>query len=232
MPEWLQTAFPNGRDVPLDESAHWSTVGLLLLRLTVALLLGCAVAGVYRLTRRPGGSGPSLSPTLVLLTVLICMVTVVIGSSIARAFSLVGALAIVRFRTVVEDTRDTAFVIFAVGVGMALGAGFLIVPLVGLPVAAVAAFLFRFPRPALVPDTGARLLTVRVGAGHDPDVLLQKLFDAYLERWQLTVAVTARQGVALDLTYSVQLRRKDAAVAFVSALNTLEGVQSVELRSE
>ena len=49
-----------------------------------------------------------------LLTILIAMVTMVIGNNMARAFGLVGALSIVRFRTVVEDTRDTAFVIFAV----------------------------------------------------------------------------------------------------------------------
>jgi len=39
----------------------------------------------------------------------------------SRAFSLVGALSIVRFRTVVRDTQDTAYVIFAVAVGMAEG---------------------------------------------------------------------------------------------------------------
>ena len=57
-----------------------------------------------------------------LLSILIAMVTQVIGDNIARAFSLVGALSIVRFRTVVRDTQDTAFVIFAVAVGMAMGA--------------------------------------------------------------------------------------------------------------
>ena len=50
------------------------------------------------------------------------MVTQVIGDNVARAFSLVGALSIVRFRTVVRDTQDTAYVIFAVAVGMAVGA--------------------------------------------------------------------------------------------------------------
>ena len=60
--------------------------------------------------------------TLVLLTILIAMVTQVIGDNVARAFSLVGALSIVRFRTVVRDTQDTAYVIFAVAVGMAVGA--------------------------------------------------------------------------------------------------------------
>jgi uncharacterized membrane protein YhiD involved in acid resistance len=224
MPEWLQSAFPNGLDMPLQDLAQ---------RLAASLLLGCAVAGVYRLTRRPQPmGGASLVPTLVLLTVLICMVTVVIGNSVARAFSLVGALAIVRFRTVVEDTRDTAFVIFAVGVGMALGAGFLVVPLVGVPVAAVAAFLFRLPRPPVLPDTDVRLLTVRIGTGHEPDGLLQKTFDSHLLDWHLTAAVTARQGVALDLSYAVHLRPIASAVAFVAELNRLEGVQSVELRCE
>ena len=52
----------------------------------------------------------SFTVTLVLLTILIAMVTQVIGDNVARAFSLVGALSIVRFRTVVRDTQDTAYV--------------------------------------------------------------------------------------------------------------------------
>ena len=69
-----------------------------------------------------GEEAESFVATLVLLTILIAMVTQVIGDNIARAFSLVGALSIVRFRTVVRDTQDTAYVIFAVAVGMAVGA--------------------------------------------------------------------------------------------------------------
>src|SRR5207248_6540957 len=101
--------------------------------------------------------------------------TMVIGNNSARAFSLVGVLAIVRFRTVVEDTRDTAFVIFAVAVGMAVGAGFLKVALVGLPFAAAAAFLFR---PPSAPQTGPSdfTLALRVGAGHDPEALVREPF--------------------------------------------------------
>ena len=221
MPEWLKDSFPNGLDMPLDQ---------LGLRLGASLVLGCVVAGIYHGTRRKIAGAPSLAATLVLLTVLICMVTLVIGNSVARAFSLVGALAIVRFRTVVEDTRDTAFVIFAVAVGMAVGAGFLTVTLVGVPVAAAAAFLFRPRKSAVAPVSCARLLTVRVGVGRDPDALLRKVFDAHLEHWELTGAVTSRQGAALDLNYAVRLRRESEAVALVAELNGLEGVQNVELR--
>ena len=65
---------------------------------------------------------------------LIAIVMVVIGDSVARAFSLVGALSIIRFRTVVQDARDIAFVFFSLAVGMAIGAG-------NPPVAVIATFL-------------------------------------------------------------------------------------------
>jgi uncharacterized membrane protein YhiD involved in acid resistance len=221
MPEWLQDTFH------ADADLHSS---VLALRLAVALALGCAVAGVYRLTHgRRGEPAAGLTATLVMLTVLIALVTLVIGNSVARAFSLVGALAIVRFRTVVEDTRDTAFVIFAVALGMAVGAGFLKVALVGLPFAATAAFLFRPPNiPAPGPSDFS--LALRVGTGHDPEALVREPFGKHLERWRLVSMGTARQGAALDLTYAVRLRQEAAAAAFVAELNGLEGIQGVELR--
>jgi hypothetical protein len=221
MPEWLRDSW-NHTDVPLP---------LLAVRLGVALALGCVVAGTYRLTHGKGrAEGNGLTATLVLLTVLIGMVTLVIGNSVARAFSLVGALAIVRFRTVVEDTRDTAFVIFAVSVGMAVGAGFLTVALVGIPFAAAAAFLFR-PRGAAAPEGALDfLLTLRVGAGHDAAALVREPFGKHLAGWRLVATATARQGAALDLTYAVRLREEGAAVALVTELNRLDGLQGAELR--
>src|SRR5262245_16441510 len=86
-------------------------IQVVVLRLAIAFLLGCLVAGIFRVTQqRANRQTGNMVATLVLLAVLMAMVTLVIGSNTARAFSLVGALAIVRFRTVVEDTRDTAFV--------------------------------------------------------------------------------------------------------------------------
>ncbi len=96
---------------------------VIFLRLVTAMVLGGVVVFVYRRTRASNDTTPSFAVTLVLLTILIAVVTQVIGDNVARAFSLVGALSIVRFRTVVRDTQDTAYVIFAVAVGMAVGAG-------------------------------------------------------------------------------------------------------------
>lgn len=101
-------------------------------RLLLALAFGALVAAIYKWARKNNESATSFPMTLVLLCVLIAMVTQVIGDNIARAFSLVGALSIVRFRTVVRDTKDTAYVILAVIAGMSAGAGNLWVATLGL----------------------------------------------------------------------------------------------------
>src|SRR2546430_16835316 len=104
--------------------------------------------------------------------------TQVIGDNVARAFSLVGALSIVRFRTVVRDTQDTAFVIFAVIVGMAVGADHVWVGIVGLAVVSVAIFILRPRRKNAVsnwPDQECDL-SVRMGIASKPDALMETVF--------------------------------------------------------
>ena len=129
MMDWLTTAAPNGPA---------ASMGLLAWRIGIAFLLGLAVAGIYRWARRGESIPPTFFTTLILLATLIAMATQIIGDNVARAFSLIGALSVVRFRTVVKDTKDTAFVIFAVVVGMSSGANHLAVGLVGLAILAAA----------------------------------------------------------------------------------------------
>src|ERR1043165_2585027 len=115
---------PNSPTVPTPIH-HWTDM---VIHLCAAFFGGLLVAAIYKGTRPRRHITPSFPPTLVLLAILIAMVTQVIGDSLARAFGLVGALSIVRFSTVVRDTQDTAFVIFAVVIGMAFGAGSYVIP--------------------------------------------------------------------------------------------------------
>jgi hypothetical protein len=221
VPEFLRTAFASQPIAPQDVA----------LRLIAALLLGLLVAWIYRRTRPEGDIAESFPGTLVLLSVLIAMVTQVIGDNIARAFSLVGALSIVRFRTVVRDTQDTAFVIFAVVVGMAVGASALWVAGLGLVIVAAAAFLMRLRGASGAVSEGPApyLLHVRLGLGHDVEALLAGTLETHLAARRLQSMNTAKQGLSIDVTYGVALRKAASAEALVKALNRLEGVQSVEL---
>lgn len=202
-----------------------------LLRLLTALVLGVAVAWVYRKTTKNAESTTSLPITLTLLAVLIAMVTQVIGDNVARAFSLVGALSIVRFRTVVRDTRDTAFVIFAVVMGMAVGSTHLWVAVIGWCVVSGAAFLMA--RQEVVAIEGLSplplILTARVALGHDPELTLGAALNANLAERRLLSVASVKQGASLQVIYEASLRPAASAVALVSAINQIEGVQDVRL---
>lgn len=224
MPDWL---------IPVGDGSLVS-VNQMLVRLVLAAIFGILVAIIYRgshgMHDQPGDAW-TLTTTLVLLSILIAMVSMVIGDSVARAFSLVGALSIVRFRTVVDDTRDTAFVIFAVIVGMAAGAGHYLLPLVGIPiVGSMAVLLSRASNPQRLVHGSELQLIIRLGLGNDPHVILQPILNKHVGRYRLLSAATSRKGTAIDLTYSVKLRSSSSMTHLVTELNQLEGVQEVELR--
>jgi uncharacterized membrane protein len=220
MPDFLRTALLPG--VP----ASWPEVSI---RLTAAVLLGLCVAGVYRATRPKAYVTPTFPVTLVLLSVLIAMVTQVIGDNVARAFSLVGALSIVRFRTVVRDTEDTAFVIFAVAVGMAVGAQNSVVALAGVVIVGVTVFLMQPRRAMRTADDARYLVTVRVGLGHDVDAVVGPALDEHLVRRQLVSMGTVKQGMSVEVAYSGALGGDKKPESLVKALNRLDGIQSVDL---
>jgi len=200
-----------------------------LMRVFGALVLGWLVAWVYRRTRPATKGTASLQGTLVLLSVLIAIVVQVVGESPAKAFSLVGALSIIRFRTVVQDTQDTAFVIFAVVMGMAAGASAPRIASIGFGVVSVAAFLMRKKEAPGVGETPGFLLKLRIGLGHDVDALLGGALGAHLSKHRLVSMETARQGTAIDVSYEVQFRADGSADGLLRALNRLDGVQNVQL---
>ncbi|MDY3556937.1 DUF4956 domain-containing protein [Gemmata sp. JC717] len=208
------------------------------LRLVFAAGFGIAAGAAYYITQRKGrAESASFVATMVLLAILLGMVSMVIGTNIARAFALVGALSIVRFRTVVEDTRDTAFVIFAVVVGMAAGSGAYLVAAIGIPIVGVVAWLLAYwgrsggapPRATQQPPT---TVVVRVGIGVDPDVTLAAVLAKHTNAAELVAAGVVRQGTALDLTYSLRLRTGVPPLTLISELNRTEGVQGVDWKAE
>jgi Domain of unknown function (DUF4956) len=222
LPEFLRDAFPHGPDITLED---------LFKRLLLALLMGCVVAAVYRLTHRgDSAAAPSFIATLVLLSVIIAVVTQVVGDSVGRAFTLVGALSIVRFRTVVEDTRDTAFVIFAVVIGMAAGLGNLPVGLAGLGVVSAAAILLWGVQRYTFATHIEWSLQLRVSTGTGSETPWESLFAKHCDAALLQSTATVRQGASLDLTYKVRLKPGVTPLQFLNELNRIEGIQNLELK--
>ena len=210
-------------DIPPDPE-------MLLIRVPVAVLLGFVVAVVYHAAHGRRGVPTTLRTTLVLLCVLVAIVTIVIGNNLARAFGLVGALSIVRFRTVVADTRDTAFVIFAVVVGMAAGAGYLVLAAIAIP----AVLVLPGGKEHLVDgrQSGfAATLTVKFALAANAEELIAAVFAKHGVTGDLCGAGSAKQGAATELKYKVRLPTPAAIAAVAADLHRTEGVQGVEVKA-
>jgi uncharacterized membrane protein YhiD involved in acid resistance len=198
------------------------------LRVAVAVVLGAIVAWIHQRTSKAGDASPSLQATLVLLAGLIAMVTQVIGDNVARAFSLVGALSIVRFRTVVRDTRDTAFVIFAVVAGMAAGSQAYWLAAAGIVVVGGAAFLMANRKAIVEPLEGEEfVLRIRAGLAVDVEAAIADTTKLHCGARSLTSVATSKQGGALDYTYAITPSADAAPEELVKELNRIEGVQEV-----
>jgi len=91
MPDFLTTSLSGSQTNP---------PALIVWHIGTALILGLAVAGLYRWARRGETVQATFLTTLVLLAAVTAMATQVIGDNVARAFSMVGVLSVVRFRTV------------------------------------------------------------------------------------------------------------------------------------
>ena len=220
MPTWLDVASTSNLD-------PWTVV---LLRAVLAMMSGSAVAWVYRATRRePSDANSSFPATLVLLCVLIALATQVIGDNIARAFGLAGALSVVRFRTIVRDTMDTAFVIFAVVEGMAIGAGQPVIGLIGLVVAGLTAFAFRERQSARTGGSRHARLQVKFVWSEQLEAALRSVLSEFAEDIQVHGAASVRQGTGMELTYDLLLRPDRSLSALLFSLSRLEGVISSEI---
>ncbi len=91
--------------------------------LVMGFLVGLIIALVYRRSYRGVLYSPSFAMTLVMMTLITTPVVMCIKSNIALSMGMVGALSIVRFRTAVKDPMDTAYMFWALTMGILLGAG-------------------------------------------------------------------------------------------------------------
>ncbi|HET6202573.1 MAG TPA: DUF4956 domain-containing protein [Planctomycetota bacterium] len=124
-----QVAAPDSHGFVLDRLFNLTEAGAfrlfdLLTGLLLCALLTLALVQVYRSTHRGATYSVAFLQSLFILGACTTLIMLVVGSNIARAFSLVGALSIIRFRTAIKDPRDVGFVFASLALGMGCGTGF------------------------------------------------------------------------------------------------------------
>ncbi|MDO4543087.1 MAG: DUF4956 domain-containing protein [Clostridia bacterium] len=149
------------------------SIGQLMLALGVAFLLSLYVVLIYRLVYSGVLFSKRFALSLVLLTMITCIVILTISTNVVLSLGMVGALSIVRFRTAVKDVMDTVFMFWAIAVGIITGAGFaMIAAIATLAIGLLLLVLFRLSKHI---NIGTYLVVFRLSPAADSGALLKSL---------------------------------------------------------
>jgi len=199
----------------------------MLLRCAVATAIGVALAFVYRRTHKGLSYSQSFTQTIVFVALIVALVMMAVKGSLATAFALVGALSIIRFRTVVKDTRDTAFVFAALALGMSAGLGeWWLTGIGGGVVTVVAVAMFATDFGGLYKSEF--VLRFTFDQARDSAAYLARLGD-YAQRSNLLHVEPSGDGRSLRVSYDVVLRKGATAEQLTGAMARVDGVSDVVL---
>lgn len=212
----------------LQDTSEVFTVYDILLTIALSFTLTLLIGVTYRATHRGVAYSQSYVQTVILMSMVVGVIMLVIGSNIARAFTLVGALSIVRFRNAVKETRDVGYIFFAMAVGMACGTRFYLLAIVATLV--ICGLLwFMDNRNFFAKDAAVHLLKIRLPGDMPYSTLFADPFDRYLARHDLVAMESVQAGTLLELVYSVELRRGVDAQALLRELAALNDNNKVVL---
>lgn len=201
----------------------------IIINMLLALAFGLAIAIVYRFTHTGLSYSQSFTLTLVYVASIVSIIMMVIGSSLARAFALVGALSIIRFRTVVKDTKDIAFVFAALALGMAAGTGNYFVGITGTVFfLAIALSLYKINFGATFKSEF--ILRFVFDQAHDSEAYISKIKN-FSKRWNLLHLEPSGDGRFVSLSYDIALKKGADTNQFATAINEVPGVSEVALIS-
>ena len=197
------------------------------MNLAVSIALGLIVAVIYRQTHKGLSYSQSFTLTVVFIAVIVAIVMMVIGNSLSRAFALVGALSIIRFRTVVKDTKDTAFVFWSLAVGMAAGTGNYVLGAIGTAVVSGLALALHSSNFGALYKSEF-ILRFRIATSEDSSTHMEQI-NLLAKRSNMLHIEHAGDGKSLQLTYDIVLKEGRTAAEMATTIGALAGVSEVVL---
>lgn len=205
----------------LDTSSTTISTGTSLLSISAALLLGLAIALCYMFTQRKGTYSKDFVIALVILPAIVAVVIMLIGNNVARAFSLAGAFALVRFRSAPGSAKDIAVVFFAMSIGLASGLGFVVFAVVFAIIMCVVLILLSFV-PLGVSKSEQKQLKITIPEDLNYQGVFDDLFVEYATECKLNHVKTTNMGTLYELTYYIDLK---------NGVNEKELIDSIRCRN-
>lgn len=202
--------------------------GNTLLIIISSLILGFFISLVYIFTHKKEGYSSGFTATLIMLPAIISMIILLIGSNVARAFSLAGAFSLIRFRSEPGDPKDIAYVFFSLGVGLSCGMGYIgyaAVFCVIMCAVMTAMYVLNFPKE----HGGSMSVRITIPENVDYTGLFDGVFDEYTDGYRFRRVKTVDFGSLFEVEYLVDMKKNANHKEFIDKLRCMNNNLNISL---
>tara|TARA_X000001036_G_C20677930_1_gene804851 strand:- start:101 stop:781 length:681 start_codon:yes stop_codon:yes gene_type:complete len=199
----------------------------ILINLTLSFILGIIVSLIYKKTHKGLSYSQSFMITNIFIAVIVCMVIMIIGNNLARAFALVGALSIIRFRTVVKDTKDTAYIFWALAAGMASGTGSYFLAIAGTIVISIIALILHHTNFGSFVKSEFILQFVLEKNNENTSKKYIDLIKKFSNSYTLLSSENSSDGKSIKMNFDLVLKEDSDQTELMSKLSKIEGLSEI-----
>jgi uncharacterized membrane protein YhiD involved in acid resistance len=157
------------------------------------------------------------------------VVIMVIGNNLARAFGLVGAMSIIRFRTAIKETQDIIFIFFALAIGMASGVGLYSLAIFSSLIIGLIVFAFNKSNIANQSKRDFLLQFNYISDDGYEEAPFISVFKKYCKSSKLINTKALKDEDSLELSYHIIFKDPKFTVEFIKQLKESKGVGNVNL---
>ena len=201
----------------------------IVLNVSLAFLLGVAIGSIYKFTHKGMSYSQSFMITLVFVATIVAIVMMVIGNNLARAFALVGALSIIRFRSVIKDTKDMSYIFMALAADMASGTSSYFLALFGTGFLAVTALVLDFTNYGSLYKSEFILRFRRPSGDEGLSRQCSEVMEEFAKRTNLLHIESSGDGATEKLTFDILLKNNVEPTALTNALSQVGELSEVVL---
>lgn len=214
--------------LPIQNSSAHSSFITVFYTLLLSFLLSTLIAMVYEKTFRGLSYSRNFVQSLILSSIVAATIMQAIGDSLASGLGMMGALAIIRFRTSFKDPRDIIFMFSALASGIACGVGGYDIAVVGTVGFCVAAFIL-YHSPFGQSGYYDGMLRFNMENDEKSKVMLSEILKNNCKVFALITLRDIAQGKRLDYAYHIKMKHKKDKDELVQDLNSITNIKGVSL---
>lgn len=213
-------------------SANYTLVefsaAIIVLNLVLSFLASLVVVWVYQYTHRSLSYSQSFIISMVMISVLATAAMMILGNNLIRALGILGVFTLLRFRTIVKDTKDATYIFFTLAVGMAIGTNNYIIAL--FTVVLLGIFLVILHKFNFGSNIRMGYLVTIVGKSS----MKQEYFDDILKKYSSHYKLLQLKEISdhsKEFNFRIKFKDKDTEDTFLADMRKIEDVELIDITS-